>query len=104
MGGGRDAHRAPGAATLEGAIIPARRVKTPSHRPRSVWVGVGLVAAARVLRSRHFAELVTVGGIVLVALTQMGWKVLVRVVSDLIAWDNARLADLERQLRHQRIA
>jgi hypothetical protein len=79
-------------------------VKTPSHRPRSVWIGVGLVVAARVLRSRHFAALVTVGGIVLVALAQMGWKVLVRVVRDLIAWDDARLADPERQLRHQRLA
>jgi hypothetical protein len=103
-GGGRDARGAPGAATLDGAIVPARRVKTPSHRPRSVWIGVGLVVAARVLRSRHFAALVTVGGIVLVALAQMGWKVLVRVVRDLIAWDDARLADPERQLRHQRLA
>ena len=30
--------------------------------------------------------------------------VLVRVVRDLIAWDNARLADLERQLRREREA
>jgi len=39
-----------------------------------------------------------VDGLVLVALTQMDSKVLVRAVTDLIAWDNARLADLERQL------
>jgi hypothetical protein len=104
MGGGRDARGAPGAATLEGAIVPARQVETPSHRPGSVWVGVGLVAAARVLRSRHFAALVTVSGITLVALTQIGWRVLVRLVRDLVAWDNARLADLRKELRRQRKA
>ena len=36
---------------------------------------------------------------VLAALSQMSWKELVRAVRDLIAWDNARLADLNRQLR-----
>jgi len=85
--------------TLEGATVPARRVNTPGHRPRSVWVGAGLVPAARVLRSHHFAGLVAVGGIMLVGLTQIGWKVLARAVRDLIAWDNAWLADLNRQLR-----
>lgn len=104
MRGARDADRAPGAATLEGATVPARRANTPSHRSRSVWVGAGLVPAARVRRSRHFAGLVAVGGIMLVGLTQIGWKVLGRVARDLIAWDNARAADVESQLRRQRMA
>jgi hypothetical protein len=103
-GGGRDACGAPGAATLDGAIVPARRVKTPSHRPRSVWIWVGLVVAARVLRSRRFAALVTVGGIVLAALAQMSRKEIALAVKDLIAWDNARLADLQKRLRRQREA
>ena len=34
----------------------------------------------------------------------MGWKELIRAVRDLIAWDNSRLADLERQLRRDREA
>jgi hypothetical protein len=41
---------------------------------------------------------------VLVALADMSWKALARIVRDLIAWDNARLADLERQLRRDRKA
>jgi hypothetical protein len=100
---GRDVHGTPGATMLEGAIVPARQVKTASDRARSIWADVGLVAAARVLRSRHSAALVTVSGIVLVAVTQIGGKVLVRVGKDLIAWDNARLADQESQLRRQRL-
>lgn len=98
-----DGQEAPGSATLEGGIVAAR-VRTPSHRPRSIVVGIGLVAAGRVLRNPRFAELVIVGSVVLVALTQLGWKVLVRAVTGLIAWDNARLADLERQLRRPRMA
>jgi hypothetical protein len=79
MGEGSDAHGAPGAATLEGAVVPARQVE-------------------------NFAVLVTVGGIVLVALTQIGWRVLVRLTRDLIAWDNGGLADLRKELRRQRKA
>ena len=40
----------------------------------------------------------------LVALTHMSWKVLARIVRDLIAWDNARPADLGNQLHRQRMA
>jgi hypothetical protein len=99
--GGRDAHRTPDAAMLEGAIVP-RQVTTAS-RAGSIWAGVGLVAAARVLQTRHFAALVAVGGIVLVAVTRMGGKVLVRVGKDLIAWDNGRLAGLESRLGRPRM-
>ncbi len=90
--------------TLEGTIVPAWRARTPSHAPRSVWVWIGLVAVARVLRSRRFAETVIVDGIVLMALTQIGWKGLVRIVKDLIAWDDERLADYEKELQRQRKA
>ena len=38
------------------------------------------------------------------ALSQMSWQELVRAFRDLIAWDNTRLADLERQLRREREA
>jgi hypothetical protein len=62
------------------------------------------VAAAHVLRNRRFREALTVSVIVLVALAQMGRKVLAHAVRDLIAWDNARLDDLERRLRREREA
>ena len=101
-GGGRDARGAPGAATLDGAIVPVRRVKTPSHRPRSVWIGVGLVVAARVLRNRRFDEQVIVTVLALAALAQMSRKEIALAVKDLIAWDNARLADFKKELRRQR--
>jgi hypothetical protein len=70
-------------------------------------LGVGLVAAGRVLRSRRFDEpdeQVVVAVLALAALAQMSWKEVVLAVRDLIAWDNARLADLKRQLRREREA
>jgi hypothetical protein len=99
-----DARRAPGTAVPERAIIPARPLRAASRQRDTVWLGVGLVAAARVLSGRRFYQLLTVGGTVSMALAQIGWKLLVRTVRDLIAWDNARLADLNRQLRRQRKA
>jgi hypothetical protein len=95
---------APGFPVQESTVTAARQPRSASLQRRTVWRGVGLVAAAHILRSRRFYESLTVGVIVLVALAQMSRKVLVRVVRDLIAWDNARLADLEEQLRHQRMA
>jgi hypothetical protein len=96
--------QAPGAAVLEVTVIQARR-PTVSSRERTVaWLGVGLAAAARTLRSYRFDEQVIVALIVRAALAQMGKTELVRVARDLIAWDNARLADLEKKLRRQRQA
>jgi len=67
-------------------------------------LGLGLVAAARVLRNRRFDEQVIVAVLALAALAQMSWREVALAVRDLIAWDNARLADLNRQLRRQRKA
>ncbi len=54
-----------------------------------------LVAATRALRNRRFDEQAIVAIFALAAWSQMSWKELVRAVRDLIARDNARLADLE---------
>ena len=59
---------------------------------------VGVAAAARTLRNRSFDRQVIVGVIILVALAQVGRKGLGIAVKDVITWDDARLAELERQL------
>ena len=51
------------------------------------------------MRNRRFDEQAITAMFALAALSQLSWKELVRAVSDLIAWDNARMADLNRQLR-----
>ncbi len=82
---------------------PQRWPFPPERRhDRPVWLGVGLVAAARVLRNRRFDEQVIVAIFAMAALAQMGWKELAGALRDLIAWDNARLSDWENQLRRQR--
>jgi hypothetical protein len=67
-------------------------------------LGVGLLAAARVLRNRRFDEQVIVAVLGLAALVRMSRKEIALAVKDLIAWDNARLADLQKRLRRQREA
>lgn len=99
----RGGARKAGTVIAERAAIPARQPGTSRLQRRAVWLEVGLTAAAHVLRNRRSREALTVGVIVLVALTHVSWKVLARIVRDLIAWDNARAADLESQLRHQRM-
>jgi len=100
----RDGARKAGTVIAERAAIPARQPGTSRLQRRAIWLEIGLTAAAHVLRNRRSREALTVGAIVLVALTQMSWKVLARLVRDLIAWDNGRLADLGNQLRRQRMA
>ena len=82
--------------------VPAVPVKSSLHvvvKPAGgPGTAFGLTAAAHILRNRRSREALTVGVIVLVALTHISWKVLARIVSDLIAWDNARPADLGNQL------
>jgi hypothetical protein len=94
----------PGTAIEKRAVIPARQPGVARLRDRAAWLGAGLVAAAHVLRNRRFHKPLAVGGIVLAALALMGGIVLVRVVRDLTAYDDARLADLQRQLHRKRIA
>lgn len=98
----RDGAHEAGSAIVERAAIPARQPGMSHLQRRGVWLEVGLTAAAHVLRNRRLREALAVGGIVLVALTHMSWKVLARIVRDLIAWDDARMADLENQPHRQR--
>jgi len=67
-------------------------------------IAVGLATAARVLRDRRFAERVIAGLIVQAALAQIAREGLGRAVRGLVAWDNARLAELEEELRRKRLA
>lgn len=96
--------RPPDGAIVEGTVIPPRQAEAPGRQHNAVWLGVGLVAAARALRNRRFDEQAIAAMFALAALSQMSWKELVRAVRDLIAWDNASLADLESQLRRDREA
>jgi hypothetical protein len=96
--------QAPDGAILEGAVIPPGQPKASSRQRHVVLLGVGLVATGRVLRSRRLDEQVIVVIFALGALTQMSWKEFAGAVKDLIAWDNARVADLDRQLRRKRQA
>ena len=91
--------RLPDGAIVEGTVISPRQAEAPGRQHNAVWLGVGLVAAARALRNRRVDEHAIAAMFALAALSQMSWKELVRAVGDLIAWDNARLADLNRQLR-----
>jgi hypothetical protein len=94
----------PGAAASPDAVLSARSPETASHQRGAVLIAVGLATAARVLRDRRVAERVITGFIVQAALVQIARERLGRAVRGLVAWDNARLADLERQLRAQREA
>ena len=67
-------------------------------------LGVGLVAATRALCNRRFDEQAIVAIFALAALSQMSWKELVRAVMDLMAWNKARMANLNRQQRREREA
>ena len=100
----RGASEAPGAAARPGAVISARPPGTASRQRGAVLAAVGLATAARVLRDRRFAERVIAGLIVQAALAQIAREGLGRAVRGLVAWDNARLAELEEELRRKRLA
>ncbi len=78
----RDGAHEVGTAIAERAVIPARQPEMTRLQRGGVWLGVGLVAPAHVLRNRRFYEALIVGVIVMVALAQMRWKVLAHVVRD----------------------
>jgi hypothetical protein len=100
----RDVHRVPGTAVLEGTVISARQWRALLRRRRVVWVAVGLVAAAQVLRSSRFDKELIVGAVVLRALAEMGRKELVSAITWLTAWQNSRLAAWEKEHRRGRKA
>jgi hypothetical protein len=74
----RDGARKAGTVIAERAAIPVRQPGTSRLQRRAVWLEVGLTAAAHILRNRRSREALTVGVIVLVALTPISWKVLAR--------------------------
>jgi hypothetical protein len=94
----------PGTPVLEGTVISARQWRALLRQRRVVWLVVGLVAAAQVLRSSRFDKELIVGAIVLRALGEMGRKELVRTITRLNAWQDSRLADWEKQHRRRRNA
>jgi hypothetical protein len=100
----RDAHRVPGTPVLEGTVISARQWRALLRQRRVVWLVVGLVAAAQVLRSSRLDRDLIVGAIVLRALGEMGRKELVRTITWLNAWQNSRLAEWKKEHRPSRQA
>jgi hypothetical protein len=96
--------RVPGVAAPQGAVITARQTETTSRQRDAVWLGAGLAAVTRALRNRDFHQHVIVGVVVLTALGRMALEGLGRSVRALVAWDNARLAELNEQLRRKREA
>ena len=100
----RDAPEVPGTAARPGDVISAWQPDTASRQRGAVLIAVGLATAARVLRDRRFAERVIAGLIVQAALAQIAREGLGRAVRGLVAWDNARLAEWEEELRRKRVA
>jgi len=100
----RDAPEVPGTVARPGDVISAWQPDTASRQRGAVLIAVGLATAARVLRDRRFAERVIAGLIVQAALAQIAREGLGRAVRGLVAWDNARLAELEEELRRKRLA
>jgi len=84
-----------------GATISARQPGRTSRQHDAILVVVVLVAAAGAVRDRRFEIAATVGAFVLAAVAQVGWKDLASSLRALVAWDNARLAELKEELRRQ---
>jgi hypothetical protein len=99
-----DAHQVPGVPVLEGTVISARQWRALLRRRRTVWLVVGLVAAAQILRNSRFDRKLIVSAIVLRAVAEMGWKDLVGAVAWLNAWQKSRLAEWEKKHGHGPVA
>jgi hypothetical protein len=97
----RDPREVPGAAIVEGVVVPARQWRAGSRHRRLAWTLIGLSLAARVLRDARFEAGIITGAIVLVALSGMGKEGFARNMKRLIAWDELRSAEArsERWLR-----
>jgi hypothetical protein len=99
-----DDHQGPQAVILEGIVISPRQWRFLLRQRRAVWVVVGLVAAAQILRYSRLDRKLIVSAIVLRALAEMGWKNLVSSVMWLNAWQKSRIADLEKERRRRPVA
>ena len=76
---------------LTAMVLHEKWLKRQAERQRNaVLAGVGLAAAARVLRDSRFEQRVIAGLIVQAALVQIARDALRRAVRRLVAWDNAR--------------
>jgi hypothetical protein len=97
----RDPREVPGAAIVEGVVVPARQWRAGSRHRRLAWTLIGLSLAARVLRDARFEAGIITGAIVLVTLSGMGKEGFARNMKRLIAWDELRSAEArsERWLR-----
>jgi hypothetical protein len=95
----RGVAEARGDEARQGTVISAGRPQRGA-----VLLGVALAAAARVLRDRRFEERVIAGLVVQAALARIAQQGLGRAVKDIIAWDNARLAEWKTELRRRRMA
>jgi hypothetical protein len=95
-----DLLEAPRAAIMEGTVIPARQSRAASNQRRLVWTGIGLAAAARVLRDRHFETGVIVGVLALAAVAQIGREDLARDIRHLL-WDIPEPPALQAERRRQ---
>jgi len=56
LGSQRDTRQAPESAVLEGTVLSARQWRALGRRRNAVLVGIGLAAAAHVLRNYRFDE------------------------------------------------
>jgi len=83
LGSQRDTRQAPESAVLEGIVLSARQWRALGRRRNAVLVGIGLAAAAHVLRNYRFDERLILRLIVLAAVTRLAWKDLARA---LVRW------------------
>ncbi len=90
VGSGRNSRKEPGAVISVRAGRPARRSRAVSRQHGMVWLGIGLVMLARVLRSRRFHEQVIIGVVGLGALARLAQENQAHVLARLAAWNRRR--------------
>jgi hypothetical protein len=97
----RDPLEVPGAAIVEGVVVPERQWRAAGRQRRLAWAWIGFALAARALRDPRFDAALITGAIALVALSQMGKEGFARNMERLIAWDELTSAEAksERWLR-----
>jgi hypothetical protein len=80
LGSQRYARQAPDPAVLEGTVLSTRQWRALGRRRNAVLVGIGLAAAAQVLRNYRFNKRPVLHLIVLAAVTRLAWKDLARAL------------------------